>query len=611
MSHSRRAPYAGLCLVLGVLLVSVRAVDARPAPKVDRVIIEGNVLISTARLRGLMETRPTGWLFHRKRFNEATFQEDLDAIRTLYLNSGFLDMRILRKERNFSADGKRVTLRIVLREGSRYMVNQVNLTGNRLLSDAEINEVIQMKADQPFLRLFMAADKLAIRILAARHALLDATVSDTAKVNPADTTVTVVYAINEGEPIRVGNVILQGLEKTKPEVVLRELTLTKGELYDSAKIARTQRQLYQTGIFRSVRVEPILSDSLTNPRDVLAGVTELPGGEFDFGAGYGTRERFRGSAGITQRNWLGRGIRIGANAEASFLNQRLDAGITEPWLLRTHTTGDLRGIFNRRNKRSFVEQQIGPALTVSRELSKTFRAQTAYTIKQVRITAISDSLKQALLKGRDVPDSLRSRRDGSFTQVIIYDTRDDPLNTTRGLFAQVQANLDSPLLGGSIRSFNTLVTMSGSIRQYVAYRKFPAFATSVSFEYVRVIGGKVPLDKQLFLGGDRSVRGFEIYQIGQPVGGQIALSAQNELRAPLGIIQIAGFIDWGGVAPTAGDFSLDDIRVGYGGGIRVPSPIGLIRGDIGFHRFVRYDDPEKDRPLIKRTAFYFGLGQAF
>lgn len=619
MPRSRRALCPGLLLVLVMVLVSARPVDAQSAPKVERVILEGNVLIRTKSLLSLMETRHTGWLFHRKRYDEAIFKEDLTAIRTFYLNSGFLDMRFLRTPVVPSADGKRVTIRVLLREGPRYTVKQVKLRGNRLLSDADITKVLLMEAGQPFLRLFMASDRRAIQILAAQRALLDAVVADSAVVNPQDTTITVTYTLNEGEPMRVGAIEVRGLNKTRRGVVLRELLVKPGELYDYDKITQSQRRLYQTNLFRSVRVEP--GDSLVNPRPLFVGVTELPGGEVEVGAGYGTREGFRGNVGVVQKNWLGRGVRVGTNAQASLFiqksavrlrNARMEAGVTQPWLLGTRTIGDVRGFFDRRDKESFVSRNIGATVTASRELSVISRTQTAYTIEQVTITAISPDLKQLLQRGRGVPDSLRSRRDGSLSQVIIYDTRDDPLNTTRGLFAQVQGNLISPVLGGSIRSFDALVSITGSLREYVSVRKFPAFATSVSFGYVRALGprAKVPLDKQLFLGGDRSVRGFDIFQIGQPAGGRVAVSSQNELRVPVWIVDVAGFIDFGGVAPAVSALSLDDIQVGYGGGLRISSPIGLIRGDLGFHRFSRYDDA-KARDLIDRTVFYFGLGQAF
>ena len=148
------------------------------------------------------------------------------------------------------------------------------------------------------------------------------------------------------------------------------------------------------------------------------------------------------------------------------------------------------------------------------------------------------------------------------------------------------------------------------VRKYVNIPNAPDLSTSFSFSYVRALDNNlIPLDRKLFIGGDRSVRGFSINQIGQPDGGLIAISAQNELRIPFSRVIMAFFVDWGGVGKTVETFSIKNFLVGYGGGLRVNSPIGLIRGDIGFHNKSPID--QNNASLYDRTFFYFGLGQAF
>lgn len=591
---------------IGLIFLSAGPAFAQRNPVVDRIIIEGNDTISSDRLRKLMVTK-SGGLIRKKRLNFSDLIGDLEAIENVYRNSGFLDARA-RQFQNTTGDNH-VILRIVIDEGPRYTVKRVNLIGFNHLAEDEIRRNLLTRQGQPYFRLLAAADKRNIQALADRNALLDVRVDLQPESDPTDNTISVNFFIVEGDPIRVGAIQVRGLQKTQEYVVVRELEIKPGDLYDNNKLARSQTRLFQTGLFRSARMTPILSDSSSATRDLLVSVTELPGGEVSFGGGFASVERFRASYSLAHRNWLGRAITIGTNGQVSQLLQQADAGITQPWLFRTRTTGTLRGFFTRQNRISHVEREIGIALSASREISRAFRSQTTYTVKQVRLSSLSDSLKQILQAG-SVADSLRSRREGSLTQVILYDTRDDILNPQIGFFGQIQGNIASPVLGSSSQNKNSTLSLSGTIRKYVPVKKFPDFAFSLSVSYVRALNnGLIPLDKILYVGGDRSVRGYSIDQIGQPDGGVIAVTAQNEIRIPLSSVVLAGFVDWGGVGKTVRSFSMDDILVGYGGGLRVNSPIGLIRGDVGFHQKGNID--QASATLYERTFFYFGLGQAF
>ena len=609
VSVDNRTGYWRAGLTVLIILVFGRAVDARTDPVIEQITIECNVLISTERLLDLMVTRPAG-LVKKRRFNPAVFRADIKAIENFYENSGFLDVRA-RPFRDLLDNEKRVRIRIVIDEGPRYIVHAVNIIGNHYLADDEIQRILLTRKDQPYFRLFVAADRRAIQGLADRRALLDANISvNSSNVDDTEYTVTVNFFITEGKPVRVGDIEIRGLQKTKPEVVLRELAIRSGDLYDNARLIRSQTQLFQTGLFRSIRLEPRRPDSVSTSRNLLVSVTELPGGEISFGGGFASVEQLRGSVEVTQRNWLGHAVTIGMNGQASKLIQRIDAGITQPWMFRTRTVGTLRGFFERQEQPgSHTRWEFGSSLSAGRILSRTFRSLTTYTIKQIHIDP-GDSLKQIFLQRGSVEDSLRTRREGSLTQRIIYDTRDDILNPERGFYAHLQGNLASPWLGSSSGNENSLFSINVTLRKYLPIRRFPDLATSVSVGYVRPLSsGTVPIDRRLFLGGDKSVRGFGIGDIGNPDGGVIAVSSQNEMRFQLPYIDLAGFIDLGGVASTVEDLSLSHIRVGFGGGIRVMSPIGLLRTDVGFHRAGTTE--QGIDLLFDRTFFYLGLGQAF
>lgn len=609
---SSRTRYPGTIrtlLLLAILYAS--PANAQQSLIVERIVVQGNAAIAEDLILGLIETRTDRFLrprfWQRSRMNNAIWRTDLAAIESFYRNSGFLEARVRSVRDRIDAD--RVALRIVIDEGPRYTVRAVNLNGFGYLSEDEVRQNLITREGQVFYRLSAATDKRYIQLLADRRALLDVAVDSNIVLHAEDHSVTVNFRVFEGHPVSVGAIQVRGLRKTHRNVVVRELEIGPGDLYDNAKISLSQTRLFQTGLFRSVRLSPLQSDTASTVRDLMVDVTELPGGEVSFGGGFATAERFRGSFSVAYRNWLGRGITIGANGQISSLFQQVESGITQPWLFRTRTTGILRAFYRREDRISHTERETGMSVAVNRELSYTYRSQLTYTLKNIEVSALSDELIELLRSGSEA-DSLRSRREGSLTGVVTYDTRDDILNPKTGFYGHFQSSLASPLLGSSTRNRNSILTLRAIVRKYLSIPNAPDFSTSLSFGYVRTLGeNRVPLDSKLFIGGDRSVRGFSINQIGQPDGGLIAISSQNEIRFPFSLFTLAAFADWGGVGKTVGTFGFGDLLLGYGAGIRANSPIGLIRGDVGFHNQSAIDPPNSRK--YDRTFFYFGLGQAF
>ena len=496
--------------------VFVENIEAQQDQIIDQILIEGNSSIPDTRIRGLLQTQPEG-IFKSGRLNNTIWLTDLDAIESFYRNSGFLDARVraVRERKN----SNNILLRIVIDEGLRYYVREVNLKGFHYLDKSDIKKSLLTREGDVFYRLFAATDKRYIQSQADTKALIDMTVETKILLHEEDRTVTVGFEVVEGYPIQVGSVLVQGLQKTKKRVVIRELELRSGDLYNNEKISLSQARLFQTGLFRSVRLSPVRTDSLSTVRNLLVNVTELPGGEVSFGAGFASAERFRGSYSIAYRNWLGRGITIGTNGQISSLLQQIESGITQPWLFQTRTIGSIRAFFRRENRISHTERELVVSATVNRELSRAFRGQLIYTLKKVKISSLSDELTNLIQNGT-VVDSLRSRREGSLTQIVAYDTRDDILNPKTGFYGQLESSLATPVLGSSTQNRNSIFTFMAVVRKYLSLPNMPQLSTSLSLSYVRALDKNlIPLDRKLFIGGDRSVRGFGINQIGQPDGG--------------------------------------------------------------------------------------------
>ena len=218
---------------------------------------------------------------------------------------------------------------------------------------------------------------------------------------------------------------------------------------------------------------------------------------------------------------------------------------------------------------------------------------TTYKFEQGRTTSRET--------GGEIPFDLRQRI-SRLIGVVILDTRDDPLNPNRGLLLTNEVEYSPEFLGSDL-------AFTKNYSQYFQYLQLGRFVSATA---VRVgVGWDLIGSERFFAGGQATMRGFELDEVGphsrftgEPTGGESVLIVNQEFRFPLyswmgGVV----FYDGGNVYPTVSDFSFGDIRNTAGFGLRLLSPYGVGRFDIGFNL-----NPEDDESSY---VLHFGLGQAW
>lgn len=134
-----------------------------------------------------------------------------------------------------------------------------------------------------------------------------------------------------------------------------------------------------------------------------------------------------------------------------------------------------------------------------------------------------------------------------------------------------------------------------------------------------------PIDLRYYLGGANSVRGWGLKRLsprsikdcgpgvpdyscgGIPIGGLTSVLANAEIRwRAFDPIILATFVDAGDVRLEEATYRLDELYYSSGLGLRVDSPVGLIRADVG----IRINDPPRFGNE-SRWAIHLGLGDSF
>ncbi|MFH1569648.1 MAG: BamA/TamA family outer membrane protein [Gemmatimonadota bacterium] len=588
---ARRPPRPGrrrALACLAALVLAAPAVGLERPPRIRELQLEGCQHLRPRRVRAAMQSRPRLW--RKPEYRPRQLGADLEAVLALYASEGYLDARIAAREVTLSADGRRARIRVAIEEGPRTRVGEVSVEGAEQITADEIRSQLRVHEGAPFRTRLLFQDRTRAQRLYAERGMIGTRIEYRAVVD-SSAVATVSYRIAEGPPVRVGRLVLEGLEKTRPHIVRRELKLWPGDLYRYSALQRSQTGVFSTGLFRSVVVEPVPADSSGEPgaRDLRVAVRERPAGALDAGLGYGTSEGFRTVVSVSQSNWLGRALRLGASARASRLVRRAEAAFTNPRLLGNPFALDCRTFYawERNPEAGFRTQRVGTESVLSYSLLNRWVGEGSYRLEEVELLQEDVRLAQPALTTSLL--GVGARRD----------TRDDALDPRTGHLVRLRLEY----AGGWLRGDNDFRRVSAELLHFQTAGPAVLAVHLQGSQIVAADTAEVVQYERFYLGGDRSVRGYGRGEIGADRVGHLALSWQLEARLLTGAHAWVLFLDSGQVWQRAREVSRRDLRYGYGAGFRYSSRFGLLRLDAAL--------AHRDVALVHRLSVYFGVGQAF
>lgn len=560
--------------------------------RVVSIRFRGTRALPARDLHRLMQTRAESWFSVSRRksvFREEVFAEDLERIRQRYHDLGFREMEIRDVVYDFNADHRSVRITIEIHEGLRSVVEKIEVVGAEDVIEDSLTG-LQLRSGAPFRADLAEEDRRHLISRVGARGFPDAAVSlETRERREGRRTraVTISYRITLGERVRIGRILIQHNTFTHDSVIRRELPFRSGDFLDPQALSAAQTKIYRLGIFRSVAIRP--APGIGPERDVLIQVGERPGGELQYGFGYNTRAGLRNFFQIAHRNILGTGRQLSLRGDFNLAPSNLAPdeylaiwGGKEPHFAAS--AYDLRAdVLVQQSERAIDEFSIR-RFRFSTGFEREFiRGLQASVLVEFEDSDVFDVAPDAVLTGQDVG----RLRTVSLNPILVYDGRDDAFAPSRGVFDTVRVRYGSPALGSEVH----FVKLIGQHSQYVPLTKGVTWIYAARFGAAESLGGSttIPLRERFFLGGRTSVRGFEENEIGprgedgNPVGGDLLLSGNSELRFPL-IWGLGGaaFVDGGGLYLRDRAVSIGDFRESAGPGLRYQTPIGAISLDYGF-----------------------------
>ena len=555
--------------------------------KVTKIAITGNEYFNEAAVRKVMLTNTPG-LFRKGSFQAEIFNGDITAIQNFYNYNGFLDAHVA-SELIFDSTEKEVEINIAITERKQTFVKEIQFVGNRLFTSDFLEEKIATQLNEPFDKRKIELDGYTITSLYDDRGYADVHVQSNYTVT--DNELKLVHTIAEGEKQFIKEVAVIGLERTREGVARREITLKPNDAFRYADILKSQRNLYNLGVFNSIRTSA-RNASQANFKIVQFTTVEKKPITVNFRFGYGTRDYLRAGFGITHINMLGRAWRGIIEGKASFAEYRLNSQLTFPRFFVSAVKYSIGAFYQFRKEISFKTRGIGGYWATYLNLIGG-KLSSKYDIKAVRTYFVDvDSTEDDLLQG------------------IIFnwlrDKRDDPLFPKTGNYIYINSETRGVVLPSDVNY----------VRPTFEYRVFRPIMTLVGAASVKVgivqevsPTTSVPLYERFYCGGTSSVRGYSEWSIGprdendNPMGGKALFELSGEIRYP--IYRILGgslFIDAGNIWQEYDEIDAS-LRWGIGAGVRVKTPLGSVRLDYG----IKIDR----QPDESFGAVHFAVGEAF
>ncbi len=547
--------------------------------------IQGAENISQRELRKEMALKRRGalsWLTGRGILREELLDRDAAVIEAHYANKGFIDARVGQPVVDFEEDGIYLTFQV--EEGPRYKAGSVDFRGDLLVSIDELREITDLddlgEQGKYFDRSVMRDDlrNLGDFYTDFGYAFADADVE--MDVDEDNKLVNVTYILDKGDKIYINRVHIEGNEKTRDNVIRREMRLSDGDLFSGSALRRSNERLQRLDYFETVEIQPVPTPQ-DDEIDLVVRVSEQPTGVLSAGAGYSSYDKMFFTGMIQQRNLFGKGYSLGFSGSFGRRTTSFDLSFWNPYFRDTNLGlgADLYWVDDEYF--TYDKKTRGGRLRFSYPLGEYTTLFWNYRLDKYTIENLSEDAP------RDIRDIEGDNWSSALYLAASRDTTDRRINPSRGTINALSLEYAGGLIGGD-DNFIKYIYRSDYYR--------PLFWKTVfhwrgQAGYVMKNSSEEIPNFELFtLGGINSVRGYSArkiaprYDDGEVKGGDKHFFTNFELIFPLnedfGLMGLV-FFDAGEVWDKGERIDFD-LYKSIGTGIRWYSPLGPIRVEYGY-----------------------------
>lgn len=563
-----------------VLVLIVPGLRAQEAPLlIESITITGDSAYSDQDIIGLMNLKSTSAL-QGNPFSRRVLRLDLINIQAFYTSNGYLETLVT--DSIFITESNTVKIIVNISEGRLFLLTEVNMTGNHLLTADQIMELLDLRIGEPYnpgrvtknmealKNYFLDQGKLGIDILKEEF--------DVGGIH-------LRLTISEGETYRIGQIDILGLIEVPEKYVFRELLLSSGDTFSRRLLLRSQERVFESGMFSMVEIIPSINVENPGVANIVINLRELESRSIEFRLGFKQEEPIisgdpPGTAISTGAEWwhsrifntsirsgitLEANLAIAANQEALSPNFLVALDFISPWILNWRIPASIRLYADYRTIPDYINRNGADLSFYSKPLGASrFRGSIGWVLIDAD-PELSDSV-------------ITAKAERSIRFEYLYQGVDNLLAPTKGTILQFKPSVHFPIKG-----LPYYAKIEAEIKQYM-----PIFGTVLAYRlqgaYLYTGDDEVKLARydRFALGGSTSLRGWQSPNNFAPNGGTIRGLANLEWRFPLFWI-LGGeiFAEGGSLYAYPDTGPLEWVKGwDYGAGLLFQTGLGPIRIDV-------------------------------
>ena len=590
-----------------VLVLDINSGNKLYITQVDMVGVDKDIQKELRKITKLRKRDMFSWFTKHGVLEEEFLQRDMDAIQGYLVGEGYLEAVVELPQVAYAEDG--ITVSFAIQQGTRYKVGKVAFFGDLIETEEKLYERIaldELQAEDAYFSLKTMQED--IEILKNTYGDYGFAFAEIRADTPMDRDagiVNVTYQLVPQEKVFIRNVFLEGNKETRDNVILRELRLADGQLYDGAKVRRSIERLNGLGYFKDVNIDLIPTG---NPGevDLKVLVEESTTGSVSMGLGYSTYDSLGLSAGIDQKNLFGRGYSLGVNGYISGKTLSMRATFVNPRINDTKL-GFSSSIYAEDEEwPDYDRRTVGTQWGIAYPLGEYTSVSTSYRLEFYELDEVAP----------DASSSIKSYEGNNIASVVSAginrNTTNHPLTPTRGTKQSIMLEYGGGFLGGS----DNFYKVTANYGAYYGFNQNHVIHARATIGAVFENGDEViPAFERYYIGGMNSLRGYDYEDISpQDVRTNESIGATRvgygsveyiwRVNKEFGIFLVP-FFDFGTSFDHDYDSWGDTTYYSSGLEVRWNSPFGALRFAYG----IPFTDSVDGEELSGR--FEFSMGRAF
>ncbi len=580
--------------------------------KISQINIVGNSAFSDETLLGRFQlgARGTFALFSsRDQYSKQKLSADLEALKSFYLDRGFINFHIASTQVSITPDKRSVYVTINVQEGEKYTVKDVKLAGDLVVSELALRPLISIKRGDVFSRRAITDSSSRLSDRFGEEGYAFSNINPVPDINNETREVSLTFFVDPGKRIYVRRINVSGNTQTKDEVIRREFRQMEGAWIATNQVNRSRVRLQRLGYFEDVNVETPAVPGVEDQVDVNFSVTERSTGSLQAGIGYSESQGVLLTANISHNNFFGTGKRVSAEINTSSVNTIYSFSYTNPYYTLDGVSRGFRGFYRKtdsgaRNTADYNADTYGIGIDYGIPLSEFNRFRFGFSLEHTTINttpATPQAYRDFLEANTDDFDAVIASAGWS------YDSRNRAIFPNRGTFHNIGAEIAVP---GSGLQYYKITSRS---QWFQPLTRSLTFSLRGQVGYGDGYGGTstLPFFENFYAGGVRTVRGFRANSLGpkeggDPLGGALKVVGNAEIIFPVPFnpeakaVQLSAFYDIGSVYENADDFDVSELRASVGLSLTWLSPIGPMVFSLA--------EPVRSQLGDETESFQFSLG---